>query len=287
MLISELSISKARNWLLNLDIAPTETERQLQRLLGIYSAQTLESRITVTVDEYLYQLVDNLDQFDWKNYSGDPILALTVHTLLHKKGINHPSLTELSSGYGLLLQELQHPLDAEFSLVCELLLRLGIETPKTKIPEIILPQASELIYMDRKKFINVCNVITAVTAFGSRKIEVNDLDTILPHLTISYAMNWDLEIVCLLLRTCNYLELCHNTFCNWAVEWLLDQQHSDGYFGLLLPEIHCAGGNPENWEHYFLTTVGVLWTLNELYRGKFQLPKEKGSISPEINSETG
>jgi hypothetical protein len=82
-------------------------------------------------------------------------------------------------------------------------------------------------------------------------------------IALSYARDGDLVVVAALLRVSAHVEL-QGPWLTEALGHLLDQQHSDGSFGLLAPELALSGdpGGQPRVAHRL--TVEVLWALAEV-----------------------
>jgi hypothetical protein len=76
--------------------------------------------------------------------------------------------------------------------------------------------------------------------------------------------------------------------CRWTIDWLLDQQMSDGRFGLLRAEAAHRGVDVDDWRAYFERTIHAMWALVDvepsggiasLLAGWFCGVHKKGTIS--------
>ncbi|PFO89835.1 hypothetical protein [Bacillus cereus] len=271
-MLNPKAVLKAQNWLIRLDINPQDTVRQLQRLLGIWATQVINGQLENQVLFNLNQIVEKIAPFDYQTYSGDPILAVEVHKFLQEQEIIHPCLFDLSLEYAKVLQDFD-PLPNELNLLYNLLQHSGfkVKLQKQKSSLYTWPTIGELVNMNRQQILKFSRNLSNATTYGRHPIDCGSLTTILPNLAVSYARDWDIEVVSVLLRTCAYLNLNQDISCKWSLEWLLDQQQEDGSFGLLKPEARRAGLNDEDWQLYFLPTVAVLLTLADWQQPGFIL----------------
>lgn len=79
---------------------------------------------------------------------------------------------------------------------------------------------------------------------------------------LSYAREGDLLVVASLVRAAARLEL-RGPWLTEAMAYVLDQQHPDGYFGLLAPELALLGGEDDGQEARLRLTVEALWAMSE------------------------
>ena len=91
-----------------------------------------------------------------------------------------------------------------------------------------------------------------------------------PLLAAAMASDWDIDAVTRMLRACIYLGLANAPGCQWALQWLLDQE-TDGRFGLLETTLARSGAHGRGWVPHFDLTVGALWTLAEIQRPGFMV----------------
>lgn len=183
---------------------------------------------------------------------------MLAHRALKSSGWTHPSLEALQNGY----RSLASSFPEEQTLFLSALLAPDQETPgPAQLP---LPALHELVTEGREEILELCRLITMTTALGAKQVEHGEAMSVLPALAFSYARDWDLEVCCALLRACAYLRLAAAPECRWSCEWLLDQQHSDGRFGLLRAEAERCGWNPDDWPPYFEKTIHAVWALSEI-----------------------
>ena len=192
-----------------------------------------------------------LPRLNWQDYGGDPVPAIVANLALKRAGVSHESLSLLEQAYRFVLLS-----SAEAAhLLCRLL-----AIPFTPNCEVHFPDAERLVRSSREEILGICRTILLTTAAGSIPIEIYGAE-FLPALTLSYARDWDLETCCALLRCCAYLCVNRTKEHQWAVDWLLDQQLSDGRFGLLHPEAAKGGVSADDWHSYFERTVCATWAL--------------------------
>jgi hypothetical protein len=260
-----LTISK--DWLSNLSLSAQATELHIQRLFGFCAALTLDSAVSVTAHRRLKQLVTQLQPFDWMHYTGDPIFALAVHRMLARREIFHQSLNDYYLGCKRLslrqISEVKKTNNLFFDLCSK---------PSSRCVSVKTPLVDALMKDSRSGILKMCRTIMVATSCGLHKFELDDgFYDILPKLCCSFATDWDLAATCILARTCAYLGLATVYSCHAARSWLLDQQRSDGCFGLLIPKNVQSKRDDDSINNDFLSTIDVLWTLAEMHNPGFML----------------
>ncbi|PFW75846.1 hypothetical protein COL23_13525 [Priestia aryabhattai] len=128
-----------------------------------------------------------------------------------------------------------------------------------------------LVFMERKELLNLVRevALSNIEALKNKK----KLAKVMNALAVSYANVGDLEVVAVLLRTVARLDL-NIDYTSDIIDYLLDQQQPDGYFGLL-PE-----GLIEKKEAFSAAlrlTVEVIWAFYEIF-----LNSEEGREEKEI-----
>jgi hypothetical protein len=266
------AIRKAQGWVRELPISSGEVERQLQRLLALRAAEVASLELVQNGESVFSRLGSGLPRFAPSEYSGDPILAIAIHHALRERRIEHPSLTALARSYAEAAAFDRSAPEAPLTLVADLLRRCGFDVldPLPPARETCF-SADELLCADRDRIFDACRLVMTITACGTRPFDPGDLRLVLPALCISYALDWDIQAVAALLRAWAYLGEPDNRACEWALEWLLDQQQSDGRFGLISPESKKARNDPTDQQLYFYPTVATLWCLAEICRPGFLL----------------
>jgi hypothetical protein len=260
----EGAASRASRWLTHLTLDGGDTESELRRLFGLWAADVVRCRPPDGCHPYLLRPTASLRRFQWREYSGDPVLALAVHAVLHDHGAEHEDLAHLATAYADITVRSARCLGGELPLVADLLRCCGLDVPRPTKVDVVLPAAEELVSTSREQVLETCRRLTLGTSCGRRGVVAGDLAWALPSLAVSFAMDWDIEAVCRLVRSCVYLGLQEAHPCRLATEWLLGQQQRDGRFGFLAPEARRAGRDPDDWQPYLLRTVEVLWTLAEV-----------------------
>jgi peroxiredoxin len=256
-------------WLSELDIPASDVEARLQRALGCWAAETLTGvGAGRPGDDAVGRLLD-LPPFDGAGYTGDPLLAFAMNAALHRQGLRQDSLAEFARSYARALQPADPELTPGLDLARTLLSSAGlaIRTPESP-PAIEVPFPPALIDV-RDELLSLCRTASVSSVWGRRAVEISEIAHILPPLAASYAMDWDLEAVCTVLRTCAYLGLVEQPGCRWAREWLVEQ-YSDGHFGLIHREIRLAGRTSGDGV-FFAPTIRALWCLAELHHPGFLL----------------
>jgi len=259
----ESAARQAQYWLRELQMEMPDIEWELQRLLAIKAAETMHADGgTDFVD-----LGSKLRSFTPEEYRGDPILALMVQKALRSHHIEHDGLSSLVSMYARALADKRTAPAPEMALVTYLIQQCGFDVKDPlPVPERIACTEDELILIERERILEICRVIMSILACGIRKTKMDNARETLPALCVSYAIDWDIEAVSTLLRACAYIGAGHTTGCQWARAWLLDQQQTDGRFGLLAPEAKKMGRGPSDWRLYFHPTVNAIWSLAEIRR---------------------
>jgi len=267
----QTAVRKARCWLGELPLASTDIERHLQRLLALRAAEVIRPLPRRKIASLFTRLSDSLPPFNIVEYYGDPVLAIAAQGILLDQGIQHADLMALVSLYANALADDHRP-EPELALVACLLRRCGFKVTSPEIPaKRAISSAAQLLAADRKQTLEICRLVTTLTACGTRFVDIGDIGALLPSLCLSYATDWDAEAVSCLLRTCAYIGKSKEPACQWALEWLLDQQGINGRFGLFAPEAGRMQHDVNDWHLYFYPTVGALWCLAEIHQPGFLL----------------
>jgi hypothetical protein len=255
---------------LGLSIPATATELHLQRLLGVWAAGVAAGSPKSVVASDLRLLSDEASAFDWRDYSGDSLLALMVCAALADHDLEHPSLRAFATVCSRALVAFPEGPTAELALACDLLRQSGLNAPEAQSEAIVLPATETLLALTPAELIELCSKLARRSSCGRRTIVASGAEAVLPSLATSCACDWDIGATCWLLRACTYLD-CHDQRAFWwAVEWVLDQE-THGRFGLLAPEARALGTDPYDWHLYMSPTIGALWTLAEIRRPGFML----------------
>lgn len=269
-IIEERVVNDSLRWLSNLEISSDSIEKHLQRCLGCWAAEVLLGVPQGQPgDRPLHQVLD-VRAFGVSDYTGSPILALTIQAGLHVRNLKHESLTNLTEAYAEIINSADLKETESTFLVKALLSKAGFDV-LVPLHELAMHSDWRIHSIeDRDELLRICNTVATSSVWGSREVDVGHLAEILPRLAVSYAMEWDLEAVSEILRACAYLGLSQQASVNWAQEWLIEQ-HSDGRFGLILPECQLLGRKPEDDSLFFLPTVRALWALGEIKHTGFLL----------------
>lgn len=241
-----LALKKACRWLSVLSIPDEDTESHILRLFALAVAGASPAQIRMCGAK--------LRQFNWQGYGGDPVPTIVAHLALTRAGVPHDNLALLEQAYRSVLltsEEAAH-------LLCRLLAISPVPNHAVHLPD-----PERLVRSSREEILGICRTILLHTAAGSFPVEIYGAE-FLPALTLSFARDWDLETCCALLRSCAYLNISDTKEHQWAIDWLLDQQMSDGRFGLLHPEAEHGGANPDDWHSYFERTVCAAWALADV-----------------------
>jgi hypothetical protein len=265
------AVASAWRWLARAPLASSDIEKQLQRLFALASASVLNTADD-RCNDCLRLLASTLPSFDYRTFSGDPIVAVAVQRTLSRNGIKHDSLCTLASAYAAGLADAHTALDPEMTLLA--LLCDTLDNRATPPGPVTTLAGLDIAEYARTDLIGLCRTLTLVTACGTYPIELGPMRVVLPCLSVSSSRDWDLELTSWVLRACAFLKLNYGNACVWSTEWLLDQQQTDGRFGLLAPEAHRDGRDSSDWSLHFELTVGALWTLAELEKPGFMLTAE-------------
>ena len=149
--------------------------------------------------------------------------------------------------------------------LCRRIQRPSAELTGMASSAVTLPVPSRLVEMDRGELLALAQAVTlsdrAACRDGMRDRE--SWARMLGGIALSYARDGDLVVVAALLRVSAHVEL-QGPWLTEALGHLLDQQDSDGSFGLLAPELALSGdpgGQPRVARRL---TVEVLWALAEV-----------------------
>ena len=255
------ALTNAGKWLAGLaQVAEPSLEAQIERLFSMWAcvAGSGSSRRQMTA---LNRHARRLGQFDWFRYQGDPVPALAVYGAMKSTGLDHASLSALNAGYSAILRDEGNAVASKLGMVCDLLRRNGGEPAQVGERQSCLPGLAALVTASRGDVMEVCRIVMMATSCGLLPLGVTELPAILPALALSYARDWDIECSCALLRACAYLHISDAPACRWAWDWLLDQQQTDGRFGLVTQpsETEEAG-----WSFSVGPTVSAVWAIAEL-----------------------
>ena len=154
----------------------------------------------------------------------------------------------------------------EFGLwLCRRIQKPSAELTGTASSAVTLPAPSRLVEMDRGELLALAQSVTlsdrAACRDGMRDRE--HWARMLGGIALSYARDGDLVVVAALLRVSAHVEL-QGPWLTEALGHLLDQQHSDGSFGLLAPELALSGDPGGQPRVTCRLTVEVLWALAEV-----------------------
>jgi hypothetical protein len=259
----ECDVAATRSWLQELPISDGELDLALQRLLALQAAEV----ILPDGGSAFTHLALRLPEFAPHDYQGDPLLAIVICASLDRHGIRHEGLSSLASTYAQALASEASALPAEMALVACCLQSIGYQLPSCLLPA--LPLVQDPLVAERTRLLEVCRLVMTTTACSLRHLEMRELASALPALSVSYAIDWDIEAVSTFLRTAAYLGNTQASGCQWARSWLLDQQQNDGRFGLLAPEARKLGRACRDWKLYFHSTVNAIWCLAEVQQPGF------------------
>lgn len=247
-----LAMLKACGWLSALSIPDKDVENHILRIfalaLGGASAAVMRA------------CGKSIPEFAWQEYGGDPVPVIIAHLGLKRANVEHNSLVQLERAYRSILLD-----SPEVPRLLGRLLSIPSETPSLSNAKVFLPDLASLVGSTRAEILEICRIALLATAAGTDAVASEGGD-FLPALALSYARDWDLQTCCALLRASAYLKMGHLHDRQWAVEWLLDQQISDGSFGLLRPEAAYRGAAVD-WRDYFDRTIHAIWALSDLRAG--------------------
>ena len=264
----------AREWLATLAIPATDLRQHMRRLLAIWASEIIRNEHSGLPKNRFSMASLHLPAFVPSDFEGDPALAVMVCVSLLKHRITHEGLLTLVAAYTETLTQSVPAPEADIALIVYAARRCGFSLLEPLKTTRVLATASQLITMDRKAIFEFCRRVMMASACGARSLAVGDLASVLPPLTVSFAMEWDIQTVCTLTQACSYLGFSSDTRCQWARDWLLEQQCTDGRFGLFAPAAARMSESGDDWELYFDSTVNTLMTLAELHRPGYMLSPE-------------
>lgn len=255
------ALAKAGKWLAGLvHAAEPSLEAQIERLFGMWAcvAGSGSSRSQMTA---LQRHIRKLGQFDWFRYQSDPVPALAVYRAMKSAGLDHASLNALNGGYCAILRDEGTAVASKLGMVCDLLRRNGGDPVEVGERQSCFPDLAALVTASRGEVIEMCRIVMMATSCGLLPFGATELPAILPALAFSYARDWDIECSCALLRACAYLHISDAPACRWTRDWLLDQQQSDGRFGLVT---QLSETEEATWSSSAGPTVSAVWGIAEL-----------------------
>lgn len=255
------ALASAGKWLAGLvQAVEPSLETQIECLFGMWACVAGSTRSRRQMAE-LHRHARKLGQFDWFQYQGDPVPALAVYHAMKSTGLDHASLSALNAGYCAILRDEQTAVVSKLGMVCDLLRRNGGDAAQVGDRQSCFQGVAAMVTASRAEVIEVCRTVMMATSCGLRPLGATELPMILPTLAFSYARDWDIECSCALLRACAYLHISDAPACRWTRDWLLDQQQSDGRFGLVTQpsETEEAG-----WSLSVGPTVSAVWAITEL-----------------------
>jgi len=260
------AMAKARGWLREL---PLNGEGPVFHLLRLFALTVIDGEAGPDLDHdaALPRLGEAIPDFDPRGVSLDPVLVLVTYRALRARGFEHPSLKSLVHSYGSALSSDSADVDDELALVARLCRLCGVDAPDPGATAArALQSPAGLMAGDRAETLETCRLMLMISACGTRRMDLGDVPSLLPGLSLSYAMEWDMEAATTLLRACAYAGVANEACSQWAWEWVLDQQREDGRFGLLAPETVKMGRDPADWRAYLGPTVSAAWCLAEMKR---------------------
>jgi hypothetical protein len=239
-------------------------DEHLQLILGLTAAESLLAASGAGGNRLLHQAAAGLARFGLQDFAGDPVPALAAHAVLAGQGVRIPALAALAGHFTEALSDgARRPLPAALALPRALLRQAGSAVPDVVFRKPAWPSAYRVVASRRSQLLTFCHNLGCRTAWGLHRMRAGQLDAVLPYLAVSYARDWDIDMVCMLLRACAYLGVAGHAGTGWAVQWLLDQQQPNGAFGLLAPEARLVGYAGAEWRLYFQPTVIAVWALAE------------------------
>lgn len=257
-----LAVKKACGWLSALPIPGEDDESQILRLFALAVAEASPAQIRACGTK--------LRRFPWQEYGGDPVPAMIVHLVLRRAGMEHDSLAQLARAYRTVLSDSVLSGSEETAYLLGRLLAIPSAPAAVPCGAVRLLDVAELVRAAREEILEICRIVLLATAAGTVSVEADGAD-FLPALALSYARDWDLQTCCALLRSCAYLNVGRAKERQWVVDWILDQQTSDGSFGLLRPEAAYRGvdtsADSVDWRGYFERTIHAVWALCDVRRG--------------------
>ena len=257
--IERKALRRARRWLAGLEMCGMALEVRIERLFGLGCCTAAINDIPTLLGRHIRKL----EQFPWFRYRGDPVCGLALLRMLENRNFPHASLRAFRDGCSEIVKSERKGSKREFALIGDLLGLHDVTLSEFSDEVLCLPEElAGWVVAGRGNLMEACRMVTVASSCGLRKVDAGDLPLILPHLGFSYARDWDLECTCAVLRACAYLKVSCMPSVRSAMDWLLDQQQSNGQFGLtdstdLLRHVHA--------------TVNAVWTIAELNEPGFLL----------------
>jgi hypothetical protein len=138
----------------------------------------------------------------------------------------------------------------------------GVGGPlETSANEVELPSVARFVEMTREDLLRLTLPLALLPASHVRIRDRARWARCFGAVAVSYARTGDLPVVAVLVRSAAHLLLC-TAWLVEAEEYLLDQQRSDGAFGLAVWDPAVVGGDEQAAARLRLT-VEVLWALTE------------------------
>jgi hypothetical protein len=239
-------------------------EEQVDRLFGIWACTSgLDySRRQVA---RLRKQARPLAQFEWFRYGSDPLFALAVYRAMISIGLQHASLSDLNAGYCSILRD-DETAASSLGMIVDLLHANGGDPCRLQ-RSLCLPDLPAFVTGGRTEVIKVSRDIMMASSCGTREICAAELAPALPGIAFSYARDWDIGCTCAVLRACAYLGCGREPAARWAIDWLLDQQRSDGRFDVAIPPSDSKTRDSSSLD----ATIDAVWAIAELNHPGFLL----------------
>jgi hypothetical protein len=261
-------ITRAYGWLDSLSLGESALQDKLLVALAAFAVEAVADPNR----RFFVDFTLSIDEVSESQF-GDAAVALCVYLALCHRGIRHGGLCRMTRGFAEALAVPDPGLGPQMNLVGDLIRRCGFRAPEpVDVPSHATIISEGLIAASRSEVIEACRSIGCMTSFGTRGELSPESLRIIPPLAMSYAMEWDIGVVSLLIRTAAFLGLAQTPALGWAIDWLLDQQHSDGRFGLLCEERQARSADRSGGIGAHLDpTVGAILALAEVSRPHFLL----------------
>lgn len=289
--LNQRCFALASTWLLSLADQHELTLNDLFRiLLGVWICERVSPNLEqCPKPEKVITLVDKRLQdefaagrFDTSHY--DFKLLLFCQHILSKEGRRVEGIAAVAAQVAEALQSLPM-IPLRYAGESILLYQLGYGKRPT-FPPLMIEEASGgplgLLRSGEDRVRSVCNNVSAATGFGQRRLKTDPdvckyLERILPIILLQSFRDYRLETGAILLRTLRYMRVPRNKTLRLAIEFLIDQQRSDGRFGYFAIETDEISSLENHQEFdsirqlYLPITLSCLWALAETAVPGFRL----------------
>ena len=288
-------VTRSRTWFLGFLCPSAENAtwtdvNLLQALLGVWLCEQASQfskpsvalrRLAASVRNWLGRKARRRT-FD--PYEHDPMLLLLTHHVLTACNCRLDTITRFSKAMANTLPQLDS-LPLSLTAVAALLSKKRLLqhhcTPILDIGD-VGRSAGDLLRADEDKIRVICDNIAQATQFGRHPLKATTqarsiVSRVLPVILLESLRRYKLEFGALVLRTIGYSHLPCDKHIRLAIQFLIDQQQSDGRFGYLAIESAHIGRSTGlsqvqiDRRLCLPVTLACLWSLVEALAPKFNL----------------